>query len=432
MTATLFEQSVGHLHKPRTQLRNPREAAKAFAQVPRQRNVFLVRFQQNGAVGNNTKLFDSLSFAVKSVDRPRINPKTEELHQYNKKRQVYTGFRIEPVRFQFYDNAAGAAQKLWRDYARFYFGDFNHTANYNYDAVGTTFYGDFADYGYTTNRIANGEQQFYFDHIDILQIHKGNQYDQYRLIHPRITQWEPDDLDYSNNDVALISMQVMYENLQYTFGQSTTGLADFTKGATFDGDVWQVSGTTDPYPIGSVPSDATSSAAPVSSFLSPIPPGPLGEVADYRYEDDLTGGPLESFGNFSYGSVGSLVGLARRSVPLAVALDLGLQINPFVINKYSLRSAAMALLLRGLDGAVYDVAAAQAAAVTSGYGTIDGQLTAGIIAADDISGDAANMTPDGIVLAPPAYGAMNARQTGTAQYGYNTEAAWGTAVNPQY
>jgi hypothetical protein len=81
-------------------LRSPQQAANTFSQpggFPRQRNVYIIRFIPNGGQTN----FSNLTFAAKSIERPKINPKTEELHQYNKKRQVYTGFKIEPVRVHF-------------------------------------------------------------------------------------------------------------------------------------------------------------------------------------------------------------------------------------------------------------------------------------------------------------------------------------------
>jgi hypothetical protein len=112
---------------------SPIAASQVFgsAGVPRQHHTYIVRFQPNNQSMQTTEAA-ALTFAVKRCDRPKVQIKTEELNQYNKKRQVYTGFKLDPVRISFYDTADGAAQNMWQTYAQYYFGDFISGAQTGY------------------------------------------------------------------------------------------------------------------------------------------------------------------------------------------------------------------------------------------------------------------------------------------------------------
>ena len=91
--------------------------------------------------------FSNLTYAIKSIDRPKVNLKTEELNEYNKKRIIHTGFKLEPIKFQLYDSADGSAQHMFAAYCQYYFGDLMNqgsginTTNfsYSYDATMSLF-----------------------------------------------------------------------------------------------------------------------------------------------------------------------------------------------------------------------------------------------------------------------------------------------------
>lgn len=298
-------------------VRNPREAAKAFASQPKQRNLFVVRFYPNGSqIGVDTALFTPLTFIAKTVERPKINTKTEELHQYNKKRQVYTGFKLEPVRFQFYDDAQSSALTMWQNYVQYDFGDFtgivsnNNLGNYFYDVTSPQMQS--MNFGFTGG--SDGPSDFFFDRIEIYHFF-DQMYDVYQLINPRITIFDPDDLDYSNSDISLISMSVAYENLQFAFTQFTASgdtsgvpFSEFTadtgggQTGTFDGDVISI-----PSPNAPVATDAPaftppSSSTPVRQLLAAAQGTVSGANANYyRYVGSPSTGPLGQYGNYQYG-----------------------------------------------------------------------------------------------------------------------------------
>ncbi|RYD40490.1 MAG: hypothetical protein EOP83_35190, partial [Verrucomicrobiaceae bacterium] len=132
-------------------IRSPRQASQIFglegARAPRQKNLFVVNFRKAGDT-TSTGISDGtwnkdLGFLVKSVDRPSVDPKVEELNQYNKKRQVNTGYKIGTTRITVYDTADSMAMRMWAEYSKYYFGDFRHATqaatDWGYDVTLRTF-----------------------------------------------------------------------------------------------------------------------------------------------------------------------------------------------------------------------------------------------------------------------------------------------------
>jgi hypothetical protein len=61
--------------------------------------------------------------------------------------------------------------------------------------------------------------------------------DTYILYNPRISNYEPDELDYDAGTLSMINMTLEYENLQYVFGEAVTAtdITEFTQGNGFYG-----------------------------------------------------------------------------------------------------------------------------------------------------------------------------------------------------
>ena len=471
---------------PNAIVRSPREATNVFGSQPKQRNLFVVRFYPNGSpAGGPTAapiasltappqtsptgaLLTPLTFIVKSTERPKINTKVEELHQYNKKRQVFTGFKLEPVRIQFYDDAHSSALAMWQSYVQYYFGDFTGvlTTNsskrpYAYDVINAQMQS--MNFGFTA-AAANGLGDFYFDHIEIY--HFYNQvYDVWQLINPRITQFDPDELDYSNSDASLISMSVVYENLQFALNQdvkSDVNGAPFSEfvsdseggqSGTFNGDVIPLSqmGQRPTQMPASLPDSSSTS---IESLMASAQGSVSGTTTDYRYISTPSTGPLGQYGDYQYGpsvpqslttlaatntafasqlalatTNPSLSALALTNPALAAALDMGANTDPLSLTQGSLQAVSNTLARRGINGAQLDIVLAQAVAATRGQSnTAANILTKAILAANAIQnaagfgGNGMTFTSDGLTMSPQGYGAINVQQTGTAQYGFNGNA----------
>lgn len=343
---------------PRTFVRSPLQATNTFASagVPRQHHTFIVRFQPNGAVMQDAPF---LTFAIKHCDRPKVTAKAEELHQYNKKRQIYTGFRLEPVRMTFYDTADGAAQNMWLQYAQYYFGDFAPNANVAYhqsDVTTSAFNSGPRGLGlsepYKTNTSSNG--QWFFDTISIYHFYVAGGYhiyDSYVMYNPRITTFEPDELDYDNSALAMINLAIVYENLQYHAGQAVNAsdFSEFTSGNFYG----------NPLPI-------AESGAPANS---------------------MTGAALGGFAP-SNPSIGDLLSLSRVISPFA----------PPAAYRASPSTSTGYLAPYGYSFGSY---------ATSPFGQ---------------PSPVVNSFNNGS-LSPTGYGVLNSYQTGTAQYGYTAPSA---------
>src|SRR5882672_284331 len=253
-------------------LSSPREASKAL--WPKQRSIFLVKFYPNGVqAGVDQQVNQNLSYVAKMMDRPKISPKVEELHQYNKRRLVYTGFKGDPVRIQFYDDVYGTAMNMWQDYSRYYFDDFGNMGTaYRNDIIGGSNFQNKGGFITSSNHPAPAtdvESNYYFLKIELYHFYLG-MYDAYQLINPRITVFDADDVDYENFSPSLISMTFNYENLQYVLQRSvgsgdTLGqvFSEFAKGAPFDGDGIDVSTVSSRPDASTTPWSDPSSATPV-------------------------------------------------------------------------------------------------------------------------------------------------------------------------
>ena len=431
-------------------VRSPREAVQAFASQPKQRNLFVVRFIPNGAQTQaNSALLTSLTFIAKSVERPKINTKIEELHQYNKKRQVYTGFKLEPVRFTFYDDAKSSASQMWQNYVGYYFGDFTGIVTssssvkpYAYDVILAQMQS--MNFGFTGG--PDGPSDFYFDRIEIYQFY-DQVYDVYQLINPRIVSFDPDQLEYSNSDISLIAMSVAYENLQFAFNQSTKNgdvngvpFLEFvaTNGGgqmgTFDGNVIPIAQVT-AQPITTNPATLPSSSSmPINSLIASAPGAVAGAPsAPYRYVSAQSTGPLGQYGNYQYGPTvqQSLAAVALTNPALATALDMGANTDPLALTQASLQATANTLANRGVSGAQLDVVLPQVQSAMTGSGTTTNTVTKAILASNALQGgtnfwNGSNnnnnnsvVRPNGVVMTPQAYGVTNTQQTGTSQVGFN-------------
>ncbi len=423
-------------------VRSPQQAANTFSQVgglARQRNVFLVRF-----ISNVRGDFSNLTFAAKSFDRPRVNATTEELNQYNKRRQIYTGYKLEPVNIQFYDSADGAAQNMWATYSGYYFGDLNPqttmgntNASYNYDVTMNTF-NDFTNSGFGFTAANGGSTdinaQFFFDRIEIYQFYDGL-FDLYYLVHPKITAFSPNGLDYQDSEVSVIDSIISYENLQYFLQQPVTDTPfdEFTT-EQFNGNPLilpdvpfppaATAGTPNFYNI--FPSNPS-----VSSLLSIGLTGTVSNILDYRFFDP-SGGAIGGFGNFVFGPSSAQYGQGNTLSTMSLgnpALTAALNAGSSITNKTDILAGNTPILAgsnssftRGIDGAKFDVLNAKAQIATTGYGTNSATVASGMLAANALNGSSANVDSSGqIVLSPEAYGSINAQQTGTAQFGFDVQ-----------
>ena len=194
----------------------------SFSAVPKSKFTYFVKFHR--AVGNTTASWEqTLGLTVKNIDRPKINFDTEVLNQYNKKRIVQKRAEFQPVNIKLHDTIDNRALQMFNDYYAFYYGDRSNINDdeWFYDVTLDEFINP-GQWGFTP---PGGEpnQSYFFSKVEIIQFYNGV-YDQFDLIHPKITSFDPDDLDYSNSESPNeIQLVLEYEGIiQRALGTALT------------------------------------------------------------------------------------------------------------------------------------------------------------------------------------------------------------------
>jgi hypothetical protein len=204
--------------------------ANNYAGAPRPRFLFLVRFVRASGAGGQA-WSNGMTFAVRSADRPKIQPQVQELNQYNKKRLVQTGVKYSPVKVSFYDTTDAAVMQMWNEYSNFYFGDFRQSgvSNWAYDVTAPQFVGGQAGFGFSPNLSTDvvkniNTTAYFFDRIEVYQVYAG-EYSQFTLVNPKISSFDPDGFDYEHSEAHTIDMSFEYEAVLYANGGMPASIA---------------------------------------------------------------------------------------------------------------------------------------------------------------------------------------------------------------
>ena len=290
----------------------------------RQKSLFFARFLRRvGEGGEEWK--DGLSFVLRTIERPSVQPVVEELNQYNKKRLITTGVKYTPINCTLYDTADGAAMNMWAQYARYYFGDFRQTpVGYSDDITSSQMTRGTGDgFGFGIRPTSQSDihglgSQHFFEKIEVMQVY-GGEYTGFELINPKITSFTPDELDYGSSDAATISLQISYEAIYYINEGKPAPLTDneaamevFTN--EFYGDIHEVDG------LGR--QNSFISAAGSNIFIDPNlgqlfgnPVNAAASLLQHGSDTSSLGGVLSRFGNFNFGNFGSLSSNVTNALP---------------------------------------------------------------------------------------------------------------------
>jgi hypothetical protein len=156
---------------------------------------------------------------VKSCGLPNFSVTAETLNQYNRKKNVQTTHKHNPIEINFHDDNMGIINQLWQNYYKYYYADptsAEDTNAYKRNATkGYTFINN--NYG-----LDNGSLNPFFNYITIYQMAR-HEYVSYKLHNPIITNWNHNKVDYSQNTVHDNQMQISYEAVSYNVGEVTQG-----------------------------------------------------------------------------------------------------------------------------------------------------------------------------------------------------------------
>lgn len=295
-------------------LTSPNSAASIFnpdgPHPIRQKHAFVVRFLRDPAA-DATSWREGLTFVVKTIDRPSVQPVVEEVNQYNRKRLIHTGVKYSPINCTLYDTADGAAMNMWVEYASYYFGDYRlDPTAYADDILNSQINsGPFADNAgasiqpESVNFPMGLNSQYFFTKIIVYQVW-GNEYTSYELINPRINSFNPDELTYEDGGAASVTMTLQYEAIYHgNRGRPQDLFSDATLEAIFadgpfNGQTIQVEGPAKQAGFAGTAKAPTTTGNPAGSITT------TRNVAQQvpRTSSESEGGVLARFGNFSFGT----------------------------------------------------------------------------------------------------------------------------------
>lgn len=211
-------------------LRDPQHAARLFVDdkfrlLPKAKFLYHVAFNINQAALKSIELVqrhrNEINMLVKSVDLPYFTVSMETLNQYNRKKNVMTGHKYNPINIKFHDDNMGLVNQLWQNYYSYYFADpvvagtsgaYNRTATRSSSFINNP-------YG-----LDNGSTLPFFNSITVYQMAR-HEYVSYTLHNPIIASWNHNPLDSSGGSAISHDNQasIAYEAVSYGSGQITTG-----------------------------------------------------------------------------------------------------------------------------------------------------------------------------------------------------------------
>jgi hypothetical protein len=207
-------------------LRDQQHAARVFTDdqfrlAPKHKFLFHVAFGINPAALTNINLVqrhrNEINLLVKSCDLPNFSVTVETLNQYNRKKNVQTTHKYNPINILFHDDNMGIINQLWQSYYSYYYADSLAATDpgaYKRNATKSS------DYINNTFGLDNGSTLPFFNYIKIYQMAR-HEYVSYTLSNPIIQSWNHNKVNYEESKGHDNTMQIMYESVAYGSGQVT-------------------------------------------------------------------------------------------------------------------------------------------------------------------------------------------------------------------
>lgn len=195
-----------------------------FSLVPKSGYLFHVFFDINPYAAHSALLDTTRSteigMLVKSVDLPKFSIDFKTYNSYNKPNLVQSKIKYDQVNVSFRDDSQNLIRNFWYDYYSFYFADTlnpieTHRRNLKYNNespyFGYRLRADLPDYNYL--------------HAVRIYSLTHNQFSEYILVNPLITNFRHGTHDYESQESANMSheMSINYEGVFYSEGYIEDG-----------------------------------------------------------------------------------------------------------------------------------------------------------------------------------------------------------------
>jgi hypothetical protein len=111
-----------------------------YARAPKFGFLYFVSFNINPKVINtltgqwkNKQLYQEVGLLVKRIDLPKFSVTQETINQYNRKTNVQTTIKYNPISLDFHDDNSDITRDLWKYYFQYYFLSYLHFDYNGYD-----------------------------------------------------------------------------------------------------------------------------------------------------------------------------------------------------------------------------------------------------------------------------------------------------------
>ena len=205
--------------------------------APHQKFLYHCYFQMDPAAASvlpdlKAKHEYEIGMLVKSADLPKYSVDVETKNKYNRKKNVQTAIKYNPVTITFHDDNYGVTTALLEAYYRYNFADGNYKdipAAFNKAGKGDNTYKGPGDNQYSYG-LDNNQSVPFFQNIQISQMAR-KAYTTYTLVNPIITDWQHDTVDSSDGATTMVNtITVMYEAVHYSRGNVEAGANGDPKG----------------------------------------------------------------------------------------------------------------------------------------------------------------------------------------------------------
>ena len=173
-----------------------------------------------------------IGMLVKSAELPKFSADIETKNKYNRKKNVQTAIKYNPVTITFHDDNYGVTTALLEAYYRYNFSDGNYgkiPGAYNKAGAGDNTYKG-AGRNQFSYGLDNGQTVPFFQNIQISQMAR-KAYTTYTLVNPIITDWQHDTVDSADGTTTMVNtITVMYESVFYDRGNVEAGGSGSPKG----------------------------------------------------------------------------------------------------------------------------------------------------------------------------------------------------------
>ena len=157
---------------------------------------------------------NEINMLVKKINLPKFTIATEQVNQYNRKKQVQLQHKFEDINITFHDDNMSLINQLWQNYYSYYYADSTSAkapGAYNRNATKNS---NFIKNAYGLD---NGSTAPFFNYITIYQMAR-HEYVSYKLHNPIIKAFDHKELGYASKELHEFVMGIAYEAVSYEMG----------------------------------------------------------------------------------------------------------------------------------------------------------------------------------------------------------------------